>query len=78
MKAQADETAKHKAEIAALYEKNLKAAINSETASLNAKIEWTTKENARLQSQLEKKKSSLIWYAILFIIGIVIGYLMTK
>lgn len=78
LKAQADETAKHKAEIAALYEKNLKAAINSETASLNAKIEWTTKENARLQSQLEKKKSSLIWYAILFIIGIVIGYLMTK
>ncbi|QFG53190.1 hypothetical protein [Chryseobacterium sp.] len=58
LKAQAAETAKHKAEIAALYEKNLKAAINSETASLNAKIEWSNKENQRLRSELEKKKSN--------------------
>ena len=78
LKGQAEETAKHKAEIAALYEKNLKSAIQSETATLNARIESVSKENVRLQEELSKKKSSMLFYVVLLVIGMIIGFILTK
>lgn len=78
LKAQADETAKHKAEIAALYEKNLKSAIHSETALLNAKIELVNRENTSLKTELDKKKSNVMAYILLLVIGLIIGVLISK
>ena len=78
LKAQADETAKHKAEIAALYEKNLKSAIQSETASLNAKIEVVNRENNSLKTELDRKKSNIMAYILLLVIGLIIGFLISK
>ena len=57
--------------------KNLKSAIQSETATLNARIESVSKENVRLQEELsKKKKSSMLFYVVLLVIGIIIGFIL--
>ena len=78
LKAQSDEMAKYKTDIADLHAKNLKSAIQSETATLNARIESVSKENVRLQEELSKKKSSMLFYVVLLVIGIIIGFILTK
>lgn len=78
LKAQSDEMAKYKTHIADLHAKNLKSAIQSETATLNARIESVSKENVRLQEELSKKKSSMLFYVVLLVIGIIIGFILTK
>ena len=78
LKNQTDELNKYRSEFAALHDKNLKALIESETASLNAKLEFTANENSRLQTELDKKKSNVIVYVIILIIGLAIGYFLNK
>ncbi|MCQ4142273.1 hypothetical protein [Chryseobacterium sp. EO14] len=78
IKSQAEEFSKYKSEIALLQEKNLKAKIESETAKLSARIDIVNKENSRLKSELEKKKSNLVVYIILLVVGILIGFILTK
>ena len=78
LKAQSDEMAKYKTDIADLHAKNLKSAIQSQTATLNATIESVSKENVRLQEELSKKKSSMLFYVVLLVIGIIIGFILTK
>lgn len=79
LKTQSEEMTKYKAEIASLHEKNLQSAINSQTASLTAKIDMISRENASLLNELEtKKNSSILIYVILLIIGIVVGFILTK
>ena len=78
LKAQSDEMAKYKTDIADLHAKNLKSAIQSQTATLNARIESVSKENVRLQEELSKKKSSMLFYVVLLVIGIIIGFILTK
>lgn len=78
LKAQSDEMAKYKMDIADLHAKNLKSAIQYETATLNGKIELSTRENERLQEELSKKKSSMLFYVVLLVIGMIIGFILTK
>lgn len=78
LKEQSEAMQKSKNEFSELYEKNLKATIQSETASLTAKIDMTSKENNRLQFEVSKKKSNSFLYIVLLIIGIIIGFILTK
>lgn len=73
LKSQSDDMAKYKSEIAALHEKNLKAAIQSETATLKAKADSYQTENNRLQDELSKKKNNTVLLIALLVIGIIIG-----
>jgi len=78
VKSQSEELEKYKTDIAALHEKNLKSAIQSETASLSAKVDMLSQENKSLKVTLAKKKSNLVYYIILLVIGIIIGIIITK
>ena len=78
LKSQSDDMAKYKSDIAALHEKNLKSAVQSETASLSAKVDMLSQENTSLKVTLAKKKSNLVYYIILLVIGIIIGIIITK
>lgn len=78
LKNQSEDMDKYKTEFATLHDKNLKASIQSETASLKAKVELMSKENSRLQTQLDKKKSNVIMFIIVLIIGLAIGYFLNK
>ena len=78
LKSQSDDMAKYKSDIAALHEKNLKSAIQSETASLKARADSLNSEIVRLQTELSKKKNNTLLLIILLIIGIVIGIIIGK
>lgn len=78
LKSQSDDMAKYKSDIAALHEKNLKSAIQSETASLKARADSLNSEIVRLQTELSKKKNNTLLLIILLIIGIVIGIIVGK
>lgn len=78
LKSQSDDMAKYKSDIAALHEKNLKSAVQSETASLTAKLDLYSKQNAELQEELKNKQSNILWYIALLIIGVIIGFILTK
>ena len=69
LKSQSDDMAKYKSDIAALHEKNLKSAIQSETASLKARADSLNSEIVRLQTELSKKKNNTLLLIILLIIG---------
>lgn len=78
LKAQSDEMAKYKTDIADLHAKNLKSAIQSETATLNARIESVSKENVRLQKELNQGKTNFTLVIILLFIGVVIGFIISS
>ena len=78
LKAQSDEMAKYKTDIADLHAKNLKSAIQSETATLNARIELSTRENERLQKELNQRKTNFTLVIILLFIGVVIGFIISS
>ena len=78
LKAQSDEMAKYKTDIADLHAKNLKSAIQSETATLNARIESVSKENVRLQEELNQRKTNFTLVIILLFIGVVIGFIISS
>lgn len=78
LKEQLEAMQKSKDEFSALYDRNLKSTVQSETASLAAKIDLTSKENTRLQLELDKKKSNILVYFIILIIGLVLGYFLNK
>lgn len=78
LKSQSEELSKFKIELSALHEKNLKSAIQSETASLKARADSLNSENVRLQTELSNKKNNTLLLIILLIIGIVIGIIIGK
>ena len=78
LKNQSEEMNKYKTEFAAFHDKNLKASIQSETASLLAKVELMSKENSRLQAELDKKTSNAVMYIIILILGLAVGYFLNK
>ena len=78
LKSQSEELSKFKIELSALHEKNLKSAIQSETASLKARADSLNSENVRLQTELSNKKNNTLLLIILLIIVIVIGIIIGK
>ena len=60
-----------------MFERNLKSKIESETALIKSKLDLANQENARLKEEVESNNNYFL-YIILVIIGIVIGYLLTK
>lgn len=77
LKSQSDEFSKFKTEFNNLFERNLKSKIESETALIKSKLDLANQENARLKEEVESNNNYFL-YIILVIIGIVIGYLLTK
>lgn len=75
---QTQEWEKHKADLLALNEKNLKSTIASETAAIHAKMEILKQENLRLQDDLQHTKPQFGLYVILLAIGVLVGYFLTR
>lgn len=73
-----EEMENYKKEIAALYEKNVRSAINEKTAALQAGLEAAKLENARLDKKIQEQKTDYTKIIMVAIIALVIGYIIAK
>ncbi len=76
LKQKAEEMSAYQKEIALLYDRNLKAALQSETAALQAKVIMVNQEQQRLQAEIDKRKVPVYLYFILLAIGLLLGYVL--
>lgn len=68
----------YKKEIAAMYEKNLRSAINEETSSLKVNLEMMKQENGRLNQKLEYSVTDYAKIITAFILALIMGFVMAK
>lgn len=68
----------YKKEISALHEKNVQSAINEKTASLKADLETMTKDNIRLNQEVQSSKTDYVKVIIAFVLALVIGFVLAK
>lgn len=73
-----EEMDRYKNEIAFLHEKNIQAAVNEKTATLNAKLDTYQKENTQLQQELNTHKPNYMKQIIFIILALIAGILIAK
>ncbi len=76
LKQKAAEMSAYQKEIALLHDRNLKAALQSETAALQAKVMMANQGLQRLQAEIDKRKVPVYLYFILLAIGLLLGYVL--